>query len=97
MMGAIARFERSMIRERVNAGLKRARAQGKKLGRPRVAAKVEDAVKASLAAGTGILRTARTLRIAADQGRRRASEAVVLLSQKAAGYRMSREANRKMW
>jgi DNA invertase Pin-like site-specific DNA recombinase len=50
-----------MIRERVNAGLRRARAQGKKLGRPRVAAKVEDAVRTSLAAGTGILKTARVL------------------------------------
>src|SRR6266404_2438901 len=31
--GAFAEFERSMIRSRVNAGLARARAQGKRLGR----------------------------------------------------------------
>jgi DNA invertase Pin-like site-specific DNA recombinase len=61
MMGVFAEFERSMIRERVNAGLQRARAQGKRLGRPRVAAKVEAAVRASLGSGTGILKTARTL------------------------------------
>ncbi len=34
MMGVFAEFERSMIQERVKAGLARARAQGKRLGRP---------------------------------------------------------------
>jgi len=34
--GAFAEFERSMIRQRVHAGLKRAVAQGKQLGRPRI-------------------------------------------------------------
>ncbi len=33
MMGFFAEFERSMIRERVNAGLRRAKAAGKTLGR----------------------------------------------------------------
>ena len=37
VIGAMAEFERELIRERVIAGLKRARAKGKKLGRPRVA------------------------------------------------------------
>ena len=36
MMGVFAEFERSMIQERVKAGLARARAQGKRLGRPPV-------------------------------------------------------------
>src|SRR5206468_9767355 len=35
ILGAIAEFERERIRERVLAGLARARAQGKRLGRPR--------------------------------------------------------------
>src|SRR3954465_13685788 len=35
--GAFAEFERSMIRQRVKAGLKRAVAQGARLGRPRIA------------------------------------------------------------
>jgi len=35
VLGAIAEFERERIRERVLAGLQRARAQGKRLGRPR--------------------------------------------------------------
>lgn len=34
MLGVFSEFERSMIRERVNAGLDRARAEGKRLGRP---------------------------------------------------------------
>ena len=34
MMGVFAEFERSIIRERVMAGLKRARAEGTQLGRP---------------------------------------------------------------
>jgi DNA invertase Pin-like site-specific DNA recombinase len=36
VLGAIAEFERARIQERVRAGLARARAQGKRLGRPRV-------------------------------------------------------------
>jgi DNA invertase Pin-like site-specific DNA recombinase len=35
MLGVFAQFERAMVRERVNAGLARARAQGKTLGRPK--------------------------------------------------------------
>jgi DNA invertase Pin-like site-specific DNA recombinase len=61
MLGVFAQFERAMIRERVNAGLARARAQGKRLGRPKVAPAVEKRVRASLTKGTGILKTARTL------------------------------------
>jgi DNA invertase Pin-like site-specific DNA recombinase len=36
MLGVFSEFERSMIQERVKAGLARARAQGKRLGRPKV-------------------------------------------------------------
>lgn len=39
ILGAFAEFEREMIRERTMNGLDRARAQGKKLGRPRNAIK----------------------------------------------------------
>ncbi len=35
ILGAIAEFERERIRERVLAGLERARREGKRLGRPR--------------------------------------------------------------
>ena len=37
ILGAIAEFERERIRERVLAGLQRARREGKRLGRPRAA------------------------------------------------------------
>lgn len=35
LLGAMAEFERALIQERVKAGLRNARAKGKKLGRPR--------------------------------------------------------------
>ena len=36
LTGAFAEFERTMIRQRIKAGLKRAIAQGVKLGRPKI-------------------------------------------------------------
>lgn len=36
IIGAMAEFERSLIRERVRAGLRHARAKSKRLGRPRI-------------------------------------------------------------
>jgi len=41
VLGAIAEFERERIRERVLAGLERAKGQGKKLGRPKARVPVE--------------------------------------------------------
>jgi DNA invertase Pin-like site-specific DNA recombinase len=35
LLGAVAEFERALIQERVKAGLRSARAKGKRLGRPR--------------------------------------------------------------
>src|SRR5262245_40615057 len=46
MMGVFAEFERSMIQERVRAGLARARSEGKRLGRPPIAPKLEAAIRA---------------------------------------------------
>ena len=37
VLGAVAELERSLIAERVRAGLRNARAKGKRLGRPRKA------------------------------------------------------------
>ena len=59
MMGVFAEFERAMIVERVKSGLSRARAQGKRLGRPSIALGKENAVRRLLASGTGIVKTAR--------------------------------------
>ncbi len=52
MLGVFAEFERAMIRERVQAGLSRARQQGKRLGRPQTGATTEAAIQADLAAGS---------------------------------------------
>jgi DNA invertase Pin-like site-specific DNA recombinase len=65
MMGVFAEFERSMIQSRIHAGIARARISPRKgakpFGRPRVLPEVEAAVRAHLAAGVGICKTARTL------------------------------------
>ena len=63
MLGVFAEFERSMIVERVRAGLKRARAEGKTLGRPRVSAAVEVKVVALRKQGLGMRAIARELGI----------------------------------
>ena len=45
MISAIAEFERSLIAERVVAGLQRAKEKGVKLGRPRVAVNIQEAIR----------------------------------------------------
>lgn len=50
MAGIFAQMERSLIRERVNAGLARAKAQGKQLGRRKISDKVERAIRSDLKA-----------------------------------------------
>ena len=70
MMGLFAEFERAMIVERVKAGIarvraeiRRAKAAGEKptktLGRPRIDSKTEAAIRKSVAAGNGNLKTAK--------------------------------------
>jgi DNA invertase Pin-like site-specific DNA recombinase len=59
--GAFAEFERSMIRQRIHAGLKRAVAQGTQLGRPRIDPALEKRIQTQLRAGKGILKVAREL------------------------------------
>ena len=62
MMGVFAEFERSMIQERVRAGLRRAKDEGKRLGRPRIAADLErrilEALKARGRTGEGVRKIA---------------------------------------
>ena len=62
MLGVFAEFERAMIRERVMAGLARAKAEGTRLGRPATvaddAAKVRT-IRAARAAGKSIRAIAR--------------------------------------
>ena len=63
MCGVFAEFERSMIQERVKAGLARAKDAGKTLGRPQVSAEVEAQVRALHANGVGKVRLAKQLGI----------------------------------
>ena len=73
MMGVFAEFERSMIGERVNAGLARARAEGIQLGRPAEiagdAAKVK-AMKAARRAGKSIRTIAREFNVGVGTAQR---------------------------
>jgi DNA invertase Pin-like site-specific DNA recombinase len=48
-----------MIRQRVHAGLKRAVAQGKQLGRPQIDAALEKRIQAQLRTCKGMLKVAR--------------------------------------
>ncbi|WP_332741274.1 recombinase family protein [Hydrogenophaga sp.] len=63
MMGVFAEFEREIIRERVKAGLARAKAKGTKsgnpIGRPGVGEKVEERIRALRAEGMGIAKVAK--------------------------------------
>src|SRR5499427_349743 len=59
MMGVFAEFERSIIQERVRAGLRRAVDEGKQLGRPKIAPALEKRIQALLRAGKGMLAVAK--------------------------------------
>ena len=63
--GAFAEFERSIIKERIHAGLERARKQGtrsgKPIGRPRVQTKVERDIRRLKAKGVGKRKIAKQL------------------------------------
>lgn len=85
IIGAMAEFERALIQERVRAGLRNARAKGKRLGRPRahVDASRVAALRASGASWRTISRemgvgVATLLRAAAAGGQRRSESPVEL-------------------
>ena len=75
MLGVFAEFERAMIQERVKAGLRRAKAQGKTLGRPKVSGDIEAAVLAARVDGTGKRKIAKRLGIGVSTVNRILSEA----------------------
>jgi DNA invertase Pin-like site-specific DNA recombinase len=58
MMGVFAEFERAMIQERVRAGLARAVAEGKRLGRPSIPPETEARIRVALKGGMSIRKTA---------------------------------------
>lgn len=61
VMGVFAEFERAIIRERIMAGLARAKSEGRRLGRPRVSAEVEQRIRDARRQGMGIRKVASTL------------------------------------
>jgi DNA invertase Pin-like site-specific DNA recombinase len=63
MLGVFAEFERSIIQDRIHAGMARARLRGTKsgkaIGRPTISPAKEDAIRSALAqGGKGILKIA---------------------------------------
>ncbi len=75
MCGVFAEFERAMIQNRINAGLARAKAQGKVLGRPKVNGDTQKAVLAGIAQGTGKRKLAKQLGIGVSTVKRILAEA----------------------
>ena len=66
MLGVFGEFERAMIRDRVLAGLHRARTvEGKRLGRPPMTPFTVGRIRAALAEGRGVRETARLLKVSA--------------------------------
>ena len=63
MLGVFAEFERAIMRERINAGLARARANGTRLGRRPVKPAVEARIRQLRAKGDGILKIGKKLGI----------------------------------
>ena len=61
MLGVFAEFERAIIVERVRAGLARARAEGRTLGRPRITPELEARIRQHRAEGAGIKVIAKAL------------------------------------
>src|ERR1700737_657547 len=78
MMGVFAEFERSMIQERVRAGLARAKSEGTRLGRPKIDELTENAIRGALRRKNrpGILKIAKELGVGTSTVQRIAAESV---------------------
>lgn len=67
MLGVFSEFEAAMIRDRVRAGVARAKKKGTKsgkpIGRPKISPNLETEIKIALRQGRGILAIARELRV----------------------------------
>src|SRR2546421_1166308 len=75
IIGAMAEFERELIRERVKAGLRNARAKGKHLGRPRVFAS-DSRIESMRASGASWRTISKELGIGTGTARRAAQRRV---------------------
>jgi DNA invertase Pin-like site-specific DNA recombinase len=65
MCGVFAQFERSIIQQRVKAGLDRAKGNGKKLGRPGLSQRMKDEIRAMRATGMSMAKIANELGVSA--------------------------------
>jgi DNA invertase Pin-like site-specific DNA recombinase len=74
ILGALAEYEKELIRERVIAGVRRAQAQGKHCGRPKVDLEIRPAV-AMLQQGRGLREVASIMGVSRTTLRRRLKEA----------------------
>jgi DNA invertase Pin-like site-specific DNA recombinase len=83
MASVFGEQEREMLRGRVMAGLDRVRAQGKKLGRPKVGRKVEEAIRHQLSAGHGILKVAKIVGVGSGTVQRVKREMVAHVAEAA--------------
>ncbi len=63
LLGVLREFERAVIRDRVIAGLDRARAAGKRLRRPRTPPYQISRIRRALDEGRGVRETARLLKV----------------------------------
>ncbi len=63
MLSVFAEFERSIMRERILAGLARSKAEGKRSGRPSLDQDKDAKIRKLLASGTSINATAKKLRV----------------------------------
>jgi DNA invertase Pin-like site-specific DNA recombinase len=75
MCGVFAEFERAMIVERVRAGIRRAKAAGKRLGRPRIPHDTERRILRELAKGRGLHAVGKACGVAAGTVARVKAEA----------------------
>ena len=76
MMGVFAEFERSMISERVKAGLARTKAKGTKLGRPTASPKTEAQILKLRDQGMGMLKIGKELGVGTSVVQRVVSHSV---------------------
>jgi DNA invertase Pin-like site-specific DNA recombinase len=77
---AVAEFEREIIRERVNSGLRAARARGVRLGRPAALQKHLPQVRALLEAGNCVAQIAREMKLAYSSAHKLVSLAKAVVS-----------------
>lgn len=77
MMGVFAEFERAMIQDRIRAGLDRARAQGKRLGRPPLNEAKRDEILEARQRGLSVRRISTEVGLSVGAVHRIVSEAAV--------------------